>query len=127
MYIPLAISGQVRDLAVCPIRAISNLRRLVSVIVAGVPSTTLAVILATVCNGAGISVVGVDPTQHASVVRNNAVHDDVPCAAIVTAVSARACYFPVVIGVEILDLYGAEAVELDDLVTCFEGTATVDI
>lgn len=115
------------SLAVGAIRARSNLGRLSAGVVARVSVADLVVILARVGHNAGVAVVGVNSAKHAAVDSNYVVHNDVTGTAISTAVAAASDNLAVVVGVELGNTDGSEAVELDDLVGSLEGTAADDV
>jgi hypothetical protein len=81
-----------------------------------VPIAALVVALTRIDNLASVTVVGVDAAQHASILGCNTLDDDIARTAIGGAVTARANYLAVVLGVEVLDGHSAPAVELEDLV-----------
>lgn len=87
----------------------------------------LASVLATVADLAGIAVVGVDTTEDTTVNSDRVLDDNVARTAVVLAVAAVADQLAVVLSVEVLDLDGSTAVELDDLVVGVEGTSAVDV
>jgi len=123
----LAAGRQARDLAEPAIRARANLGRLGARAVALVAVARLAAALARAGDGTGVAVVCVDAAEHAAVLGDGALDDDVAGAAVVAAVAAAADQLAVVVGVEVLDLDRPEAVELDDLVGGLEGAAAVDV
>lgn len=122
----LAARGEAVDTAKVPIRTAANLLGLLASIIALEAIAILALALARVGNGASVAIVGVDATQHATVDGDGALDDHVSRAAVALAVAAAAHQLAVVLGVEVGDLDGAAAVELDDLVRGVEGAAALD-
>lgn len=122
-----AAGGEAADNAVLTIRAGRDLLRLLAGVVAGVLVADLVLVLAAVGDGARVPVVCVDAAEHAAVAGEDVVHDDVPGAAVAAAVAAAADDLAVVLGVEVLDVERAEAVELEDLVVGLEGAAADDV
>ena len=123
----LASVGETRHLAKLAIRPAANLAGLLAAAVARVAVAVLALVLAAVGDRAGIAVVGVDAAQHAAIDSHDVVHDNVARAAVVGAVAAAAHDLAVVVDVEVLDVDGPEAVELDDLVVGVESAAADDV
>lgn len=58
---------------------------------------------------------------------NYIVHDDMASSSVVAAVTTATDHFTIVIGVKVLHIDCAEAVELDDLVSGVESASTVDV
>lgn len=82
--------------------------------------------MASVADLAGIAIVGVDATQDTSVNSDRVLDDHVARTAVVLAVTAAADQLAVVLGIEVLDLDGATAVELNDLIVSVESATTVN-
>lgn len=58
---------------------------------------------------------------------NNIVHDDMASTSIVAAVAAATDHFAIIVGVEVLHIDSAKAIELDDLVGSMESASAVDV
>lgn len=126
-FICLALLSQVLDNAGLAIITAANLLRLVASVVALVHVARLAVRVARVADGAGITVVGVDAAQDTAVDGDDVVDADNPGSAVARAVAAAADELAKVLDVEVADGDGdADAVDLDDLVGGVEGTAAGD-
>lgn len=110
-----------------PIIPGAHLGRFIPTIITLVVIAALPTILARIRYPTRIPIVAVDPTDNASVARNNIVENQVARTPVVAAVAAAAAHLAVVLRVEVLDADGAEAVELDDLVSGGEGPAAVDV
>jgi hypothetical protein len=123
----LTVLGETRGLAISAIRATANLRRLTTAIDALVTVTGLAAVLARIVNGASITIVCVDTAQDTAIDCDDVVQNDVAGATIVGAVATAADNFAIVFRVEVLDLNGATAIELHDLISSLESTTAIDV
>lgn len=126
-YETLTVGREAANSAVCSVGAGSDLGRLIAVIVSSVAIAVLPIILAAVCDGAGISIVGVDSAQHATIMGNYIVHDNMTSASVVAAVATASDNLAVIIGVEVFHVDGAEAVKLNNFVSCVEGSSSVNV
>ncbi len=124
---PLARVGNASGDAVGAVGPAADLGGLSATVVARIAVAVLGVVLAAVGDDAGVAVVGVDAAQDAAVDGLNVVHDEMASPAVVGAVAAAAGHLAVVVGVEVLDADGSEAVELDDLVRGVERPAANDV
>ena len=104
----------------------ANLVWLVAGVIALEAIAGLAVILARVGNSTCIAIVGIDTAQHATIHSHDIIHDNVPRARIARAVAAGPDNLAVVLGVEVLQAQGGQAIHLDDLVARGEGAAAGD-
>jgi hypothetical protein len=123
----LTVRREPSCLTVVSIGSRPNLGRLRSARVSLVSVANLVAVLARVCDVARVAVVGVDAAQHATVSRHNIVDAHISRPAVAGAVSAAAHHFSVVLGIKVLDLHGAPAVELHNLVGRLESATTVDV
>lgn len=126
-YETLTVGREAADSAVCSVRAGSDLRRLVAVVISGVAIAVFSIILAAVCDRASITIVGIDSTQDPTVMSDHIVHDNVTSASIVAAVATASDNLTIVISIKVFDVDSAEAVKLNDLVRCMEGSSPVDV
>jgi len=93
--------------------------------VANVHLTGCAGIVASVLDGGGISVVGVDASQCATVARLDTINVDITLA-LRAAVSAGAIEFSICVCVEVDNVDGTATIVLDDLVGGLVGTTSDD-
>lgn len=123
----LAVLAQARDSAVLAIGTRALLGRLLAARVTLEAVAGLALVLARVGDLAGITIVGVDAAEDTAVDGDRVLDDDVAGTRVVLAVTAATHQLAVVLGVEVLDLDSALAVELEDFVVGVESTTTVDV
>lgn len=123
----LTVLSEAAGSAVLSIRASANLRGLLAAGIALEAIAGLALVLTSVDNLAGISVVGVDAAEDTAVDSHRVLDDEVTGTTVALAVTAAARELAVVVGIEVLDVDGAAAVELEDLVAGVESATAVDV
>ena len=109
------------------VRSAAQLWRLRSLLNSLINLTALPIVLARVGDAASIPKVGVNATKRSSILSNHTIDDKVAWSTVAGAVSAGAGELAIVVDVEVFDVDGAFAVELEDLVGRFLRAAADDV
>lgn len=112
-------------LAICSIKARSNLCGLGSTAVSRIPIAALTIILARIIDGAGVPIVAVDATDDPTIDGDDIVEYKVTRTTITAAVATASRNLAIVVNVEVLNRDRSTTVELDDFVRGLECTTSI--